>query len=134
LETIAAIIIGVIAIVMLGILLRNIFFLEKRITEQDIREELRLQADKLQRSIESEIKESRQETHKYITDSFRSLADILAGSQKQIAEIQDKRLSDLNQQLNQKNDTLQKTVSDMLKHINDIMESRLIAIQRDNEK
>ena len=71
-ETIAAIIIGVITIVMLGILLRNIFFLEKRITEQDIREELRLQADKLQRSIESEIKESRQETHKYITDSFRS--------------------------------------------------------------
>jgi DNA recombination protein RmuC len=92
------------------------------------------QLDKLQKAIESEIKESRQETIRYITENFRNLADILSGSQKQIAEIQDKRLADLNQQLTQRNDTLQKTVTDMLKHINDTMESRLLSMQRDNEK
>jgi DNA recombination protein RmuC len=92
------------------------------------------QLDKLQKAIESEIKESRQETIRYITENFRNLADILSGSQKQIAEIQDKRLADLNQQLTQRNDTLQKTVTDMLKQINDTMETRLLSMQRDNEK
>ncbi|HAF59766.1 MAG TPA: DNA recombination protein RmuC [Clostridiales bacterium UBA9856] len=92
------------------------------------------QLDKLQKAIESEIKESRQETLRYITENFRNLADVLSGSQKQIAEIQDKRLADLNQQLTQRNDTLQKTVTDMLKQINDTMETRLLSMQRDNEK
>lgn len=88
----------------------------------------------LEKAVGREAKESRQETIRYIGDSFKSLADILAGSQKQIAEVQDKRLKDLNEQLNQKNDILQKTVNDMLKHINDTMENRLIIMQRDNEK
>lgn len=90
--------------------------------------------EKVQKNIEGEIKESRQETLRYVSDNFRNFADILSGSQKQIAEIQDKRLSDLNRQLNEKNETLQKTVNDMLKHINDTMENRLIAMQLDNEK
>lgn len=131
-------IIGLIALVLLGILLLKLFALEKKVTEmgneEELTKQLSEQLDKLQKAMEREIKESRQETLKYITDNFRSLADILSGSQKQIAEMQDKRLLDLNQQLTQKNDTLQKTVNDMLKHINDTMESRLLSIQRDNER
>ena len=131
-------ILGLIVLGMLGILLRRIISLEKRMAEKhsmdEYNEELGEQLDKLQKEIDNEIKESRQETLKYITDNFRYLADILSGSQKQIADIQDKRLLDLNRQLTQKNDTLQKTVNDMLKHINDTMENRLLSIQRDNEK
>ncbi len=131
-------ILGLIVLGMLGILLRRIISLEKRMAEKhsmdEYNEELGEQLDKLQKEIDNEIKESRQETLKYITDNFRYLADILSGSQKQIADIQDKRLLDLNRQLTQKNDTLQKTVNDMLKHINDTMEYRLLSMQRDNEK
>jgi len=131
-------ILGLIAIGMLGILLRKLFSLEKIMAERnpvdEYSEELSKQLDKLQKEMDNEIKESRQETIKYITDNFRNLADILSGSQKRIADIQDKRLLDLDRQLTQKHDTLQKTVNDMLKHINDTMENRLLSIQRDNEK
>ena len=136
-EIIAAVT-GLVVLVLLGILLWKLSALEKKVTEMSSEEtsikQLIEQLDKLQKAIESEIKESRQETIRYITENFRNLADILSGSQKQIAEIQDKRLADLNQQLTQRNDTLQKTVTDMLKHINDTMESRLLSMQRDNEK
>jgi DNA recombination protein RmuC len=129
---------GLVVLVLLGLLLWKLSALEKKVTEMSGEErsikQLIEQLDKLQKAIESEIKESRQETIRYITENFRNLADILSGSQKQIAEIQDKRLADLNQQLTQRNDTLQKTVTDMLKHINDTMESRLLSMQRDNEK
>lgn len=131
-------VIGLIVIGMLGILLFRLFSFERRMADRtrmdEFGDELNKQLDKLQKEIDNEIKESRQETLKYIADNFRNLADILSGSQKQIAEIQDKRLLDLDRQLTQKNDTLQKTVSDMLKHINDTMENRLLSIQRDNEK
>ena len=136
-EIIAAVT-GLVVLVLLGLLLWKLSALEKKVTEMSSEErsikQLIEQLDKLQKAIESEIKESRQETIRYITENFRNLADILSGSQKQIAEIQDKRLADLNQQLTQRNDTLQKTVTDMLKHINDTMESRLLSMQRDNEK
>lgn len=136
-EIIAAVT-GLVVLVLLGLLLWKLSALEKKVTEMSGEErsikQLIEQLDKLQKAIESEIKESRQETIRYITENFRNLADILSGSQKQIAEIQDKRLADLNQQLTQRNDTLQKTVTDMLKHINDTMESRLLSMQRDNEK
>jgi DNA recombination protein RmuC len=136
-EIIAAVT-GLVVLVLLGLLLWKLSALEKKVTEMSGEErsikQLIEQLDKLQKAIESEIKESRQETIRYVTENFRNLADILSGSQKQIAEIQDKRLADLNQQLTQRNDTLQKTVTDMLKHINDTMESRLLSMQRDNEK
>ena len=136
-EIIAAVT-GLVVLVLLGLLLWKLSALEKKVTEMSGEErsikQMRERLDKLQKAIESEIKESRQETIRYITENFRNLADILSGSQKQIAEIQDKRRADLNQQLTLRNDTLQKTVTDMLKHINDTMESRLLSMQRDNEK
>lgn len=87
----------------------------------------------LEKAIKEEVKESRKETLHYIQTSISSLADILSGTQKQTTDMQDKRLSELNLQLTQRNDTLQKTVTDMLKQINETMEARLIAMQRDNE-
>lgn len=87
----------------------------------------------LEKAVKEEVKESRKETLHYIQTSISSLADILSGSQKQTADMQDKRLSELNLQLTQRNDTLQKTVTDMLKQINDTMEARLLTMQRDNE-
>ncbi len=128
------ILIGIVLLVFVGILYAKLNSIEKKIDQQSSKDNLREGLDRLRNEIEDEIKDSRQETTGYIVENFRSFADILTGSQKQIAEIQDKRLADLNQQLSQKNDMLQKTVNDMLKHINDTMENRLISIQRDNEK
>ncbi len=88
----------------------------------------------------------------YIQNSFRSLGEMLTHAQNQGTEIQDKRLSELNQQLTQRNDTLQKTVNDMqqqmesrlksnaleneqkLEQIRTMMEKRLLFMQEDNNK
>ena len=91
-------------------------------------------------------------TLQYIQSSFNSLGEMLAGSQRQSTEIQDKRLQELNIQLTQKNEMLQKTVNDMLtqvearlktnameneqklEHIRATMENRIAAMQEDNGK
>lgn len=128
-----AIVLLILTIVILVVLYIKLAAFEKK-SSREGENELLLQMEKLQKSIESDIKESRQETLQYVQASFTSLADILAGSQKQASEIQDKRLAELNLQFTQRSETLQKTVNDMLRHINDTMENRLIAIQKDNEK
>jgi len=66
----------------------------------------------------------------YIQNSFSSLGEMLSGTQRQATEIQDKRLQELNLQLTQKNDTLQKTVNDSLSQI----ESRLKTNAVENEQ
>jgi Uncharacterized protein conserved in bacteria len=66
----------------------------------------------------------------YIQTSFTSLGDLLTGAQRQSTEIQDKRLQELNSQLTQRNDTLQKTVSDALCQI----EERLKTSALENEQ
>lgn len=88
----------------------------------------------------------------YIQSSFTNLGDLLTGIQKQAAEIQDKRLQELNLQLTQRNDTLQKTVNDSLCQIEErlknnamenelkleqiraTMEKRIAAMQEENAK
>ena len=88
----------------------------------------------------------------YIQNSFSSLGDMLTGSQRQSAEIQDKRLQELNLQLTQRNDTLQKTVNDTLcqieerlktnameneqklEQIRGTMEKRIAAMQEENSR
>ena len=88
----------------------------------------------------------------YIQSSFTSLGDLLTGSQRQSSEIQDKRLQELNVQLTQRNDTLQKTVNDTLcqieerlktnsveteqklEQIRGTMEKRITAMQEENSK
>lgn len=66
----------------------------------------------------------------YIQNSFGSLGELLTGNQKQTTEIQDKRLQELNVQLTQRNDTLQKTVADALFQI----ETRLSTSAVENEQ
>lgn len=131
---ITALILGVLILVALAFVGVKLSSLEKAIKEKDNGDQLLSQIERWIRSVETQVKESRQETMQYIQTSFKSLGDMLIGSQKQTSEIQDKRLAELNAQLTQRNDTLQKTVNDMLKQINDTMESRLISIQKDNEK
>lgn len=133
-ETIFVAIIGVVVFIIQLVVLYRLFLIERKFASNKYEEELKEGLDKLKASIEVEIKNSRQETINYISENLRSFAGILSDSQKQIGDIQDKRLQDLNQQLNQKNDTLQKTVNDMLRQINDTMENRLISIQQNNEK
>jgi DNA recombination protein RmuC len=60
----------------------------------------------------------------------KMLGDILSSSQKQTTDMQNKRLEELNTQITLRNDTLQKTVNDMLKQI----EVRLNFMQEDNNK
>lgn len=131
---ITALILGVLILVALAFVGVKLSSLEKAIKEKDNGGQLLSQIERWIRSVETQVKESRQEIMQYIQTSFKSLGDMLIGSQKQASEIQDKRLAELNAQLTQRNDTLQKTVNDMLKQINDTMESRLISIQKDNEK
>lgn len=88
----------------------------------------------------------------YIQNSFTSLGDLLTGTQRQTTEVQDKRLQELNVQLTQRNDTLQKTVADALlqietrlstsaveneqklEQIRGTMEKRITAMQEENSK
>ena len=107
--------IGILILCFLIILLWRLIILEKKVSIKKDNEELL-------------------KTLQYIQASFKNLGEILGNSQKQTAEIQDRRLAELNQQLTQRSDTLQKTVNDMLNHINDTMENRLLAMQKDNEK
>ncbi len=87
-----------------------------------------------------------------INSSFTSLGDILTGAQRHAAEIQDKRLEELNIQLTQRSDTLQKTVNatlaqietrlktyaveneQKLEQIRNTMEKRIAAMQEENSR
>ena len=58
--------------------------------------------------------------------AMKMLGDMLTNTQKQTSEIQDKRLAELNEQITLRNDTLQKTINDMLvqvdKHLSSIQD------------
>ena len=49
--------------------------------------------------------------------AMKMLGDMLMSSQRQATEIQDRRLAELNEQITLRNDTLQKTVNDMMVQI-----------------
>ena len=133
-QSMASILIGLFLAVLLLLLMWRVFLLDKKISRKEELAEILLQIEKIEKNIETDIRESRTESQQNMQSGFQNLGNFLADAHKQTAEIQDKRLADLNQQLTQRNDTLQKTVNDMLTHINDTMESRLISIQKDNEK
>lgn len=88
----------------------------------------------LQKALEEEIQAVRRELQLFIQTSFNGLAEILSSSQRQTSEVQDKRIADLDQNLSRGNEILQKTVTEMLRQINETMENRLTAMQRDNER
>ncbi len=62
--------------------------------------------------------------------AIKLLGDMLNSTQKQTAEMQDKRLAELNTQLTERNNTLQKTVNDMLVQI----DTKVNQMQENNNK
>ena len=62
--------------------------------------------------------------------AIKLLGDMLSSNQRQTAELQDKRLSELNEQITNRNDTLQKTVNDMLIQI----DNKVNQMQENNNK
>lgn len=114
--------------------------------------ELRQQLERLRRDTTEEARAARQETALSIQNSVHGLSEILAGAQRRTADMQDRRLSELNVQLSLRQDTLQKTVSDLMKkteeklsaaamenemkldNIRSTIENRLSSLQEDNNK
>ncbi|MBK5247353.1 MAG: DNA recombination protein RmuC [Peptostreptococcaceae bacterium] len=80
--------------------------------------------------LQQEIKSSRQETIQFTQTSFRSLAEILSGTQKDAAGAQDKRLAELNRQF----EAMAIQNEQKLENIRNTMEKRISALQEDNNK
>lgn len=134
------IIIGIILLIMVGIGLIMISNIKNKVSEDNNLKTLQY------------IQSSFNQLGEMLTGSQKQATELLTGSQRQATEIQDKRLQELNIQLNQKNDMLQKTVNDMLtqvearlktnaleneqklEHIRATMENRITAMQEDNSK
>lgn len=108
--------------------------------------------EQVRREILEELRAGRAENTLSVQQSVGMLSDVLTATQKQTADMQDTRLSELTQQLTQKNDTLRRTVSDMsmqleerfksfsvqneqkLENIRSSVETRLKSLQEDNSK
>jgi DNA recombination protein RmuC len=106
----------------------------------------------IKRDMLEELRASRIETSQTIQGSMGSLSEVLSRSQGQAAEIESRRLSELNIQLTHRQETLQKTIGEMMTSINQrladfslqneqkldgirtTMQNRLTAIQDDNSK
>lgn len=71
----------------------------------------------IRRDILDEQREMRQETARTIQSSVSSLSEMLTRAQGQNGELQSKRLSDLNTQLSLRQDTLQKSVSELMNSV-----------------
>ena len=48
-------------------------------------------------AVQKEIKESRVETIQYINNSFKNFGDMVSGNQKEVTQMQDKRLAELSE-------------------------------------
>ena len=108
--------------------------------------------ERMQRDLQQEIRLSRQETQQTVQTTVKNLSELLAASQSQTAAVQDKRLAELNLQITQRNDTLQRTMENGLKLMDDrvakltlhteqqleqmrqSMEQRIRSMQEDNGK
>lgn len=108
--------------------------------------------ERMQRDLQQEIRLSRQETAQTIQSTVKNLSELMAASQSQTASLQDKRLAELNLQITQRNDTLQRTLDNGLKLMDDrvarltthteqqleqmrqTMEQRIRTMQDDNSK
>ncbi|MDR3644865.1 MAG: DNA recombination protein RmuC [Clostridia bacterium] len=110
------------------------------------------QMERIRQEILEESRAARQETSQAIQSSVRGLSEMLAQTQRQTGSLQDTRLAELNAQLSARQETLQKTVSDMMKkteeklsssavesemkldNIRTTIENRLTSLQEDNNK
>ncbi|MBN7772734.1 DNA recombination protein RmuC [Clostridium aminobutyricum] len=104
----------------------------KNIQNQEIQLAISLEKDvkETKQELNNEIKSSRQETLQFVQTSFGALGEMLASNQKDSAEVQDKRLAELNRQFN---DMMMQN-EQKLEHIRKTMETRISALQEDNSK
>ncbi|WP_051280515.1 DNA recombination protein RmuC [Anaerovorax odorimutans] len=103
-----------------------------RFTNEIIRNNELIQKDieKSRIELENEIRTSKQETTQYIQTSFNYLGEMLSSNQRQSAEAQDKRLQELNRQLEYM--TIQNEKK--LENIRLTMENKITTMQEDNSK
>ena len=113
---------------------------------------LRKNSGRQDRQLLDAIASVRKDNEHTVQSSMRTLGDVLQSAQVQAAGIQDKRLFELSQNLNLRQDTLQKSVAESLKAmdfrmgellrhteqrldmIRNTMEKRITAMQTDNQK
>lgn len=86
--------------------------------------------DKTKSELSNDIRTSKQETIQFVQSSIHSLGEILATNQKHSIEVQDKRLQELNRQL----EAMAMQNEQKLEHIRFTMESKVSAMQEDNSK
>lgn len=99
--------------ILVGVLVCIIVLLFKKNTI-DINQLTALKNDLL-----NEIRSSRTETGNTIQNTMKTISETLTVNQSKTAEIQDKRLYDMNISLNQKQDILQKAINDRLVSVDD---------------
>lgn len=83
-----------------------------------------------QRAIQQEISASRQETLQYVQGSFKNLGQMLSATQRQSAEVQDKRLAELNRQFA----VMAMQNEQKLEQMRQTMEKRLETLREDNSR
>ncbi len=89
-----------------------------------------MQIRESQRVLQQDIMDSRQETLSYVQGSFQGLGQILTDNQKQTADIQDKRLAELNRQFH----LMAMQNEQKLEQMRQTMEKRLEVLREDNSK
>lgn len=85
---------------------------------------------KTKSELSNDIRTSKQETLQFVQSSIHSIGEILATNQKHSTEVQDKRLQELNRQL----EAMAMQNEQKLEHIRFTMESKVSAMQEDNSK
>lgn len=80
--------------------------------------------------IRKEIKESRAETIQYINSSFKNFGDMVTGNQKEVTQMQDKRLAELSQRFSHM--TLEN--EQKLENIRNTMSKKIGELTEDNNK
>ncbi len=117
-----------------------------------LRQNHRVEGGQRDRQLLEAIASVRKDNEQTVQNSMRTLGDVLNSAQIQAAGIQDKRLFELSQNLNLRQDTLQKSIAEslramdlrmaeLMRHteqrldlIRNTMEKRITAMQTDNQK
>ncbi len=95
-----------------------VFRLRKAGPSPETTEQLR-QTQQLKEQVTAELRLTRQESSQLIQTTVTNLGELLNTTQRQGFELQNQRLAQLNEQLTLRQDTLQKTVSDQLRQLDE---------------
>lgn len=108
--------------------------IKKQLEKKNDTPELSARLDRMKQEISSEITATRQEMQQHIQSNFQSLGGILAASQKQAGELQDKRIYELTRQLSERTETLQRTVNVMLSQMDERLKGDAIQSEQKLEQ